>query len=76
MKAIINEILTRKTWSNKTSLQKVIIGTKENIECKVNNYIYNRIRNNSLIPVSKFDITIQNHSNKVVGGWNYSPTYR
>ena len=39
MKAIIKQTLVKKTWSGKTVLITKIIGTKENIVQKVNEYI-------------------------------------
>lgn len=76
MKAIINEKLIRKNWSGKTILNKTIIGTKENIVSKVNDYISLRISNDNLIPVKEFVINIYNHYGKYINNWNYKPTYR
>ena len=44
--------------SGKTILNKTIIGTKENIVSKVNDYISLRISNDNLIPVKEFVINI------------------
>ena len=58
MKAIIKEELTRKSWSGKTILNKIIIGTKENIVDKVNDYISERINNKNSIPVKCFYVNM------------------
>jgi len=76
MKAIISEELTRKSWSGKSVLTKLIIGTKENITEKVNNYISERITRLNAIPVKKFKVEILTQNGKKVNTWNYSPTYR
>lgn len=76
MKAIISEELTRKSWSDKSVLIKQIIGTKDDIVNKVNNYISERISCVNKIPVKKFNVKILNHHEKEVNNWNYSPTYR
>ncbi len=76
MKAIITQHLTRKSWSNKMILNKTIIGTKNNIVNKVNDYITERISNKNFIPVKCFEVNIYNHYNKKVNNWNYKPTYR
>ena len=76
MKAIISEELTRKSWSGKSVLTKLIIGTKENIIEKVNNYISERIARANAIPVKKFNVKILTQNGKKVNTWDYSPTYR
>lgn len=76
MKAIIKEELTRKSWSGKTILNKIIIGTKENIVNKVNDYISERICNDHLIPVKCFNVDIYTQRGKKINNWNYKPTYR
>ena len=76
MKAIITQYLTKKSWSNKMILYKTIIGTKNNIINKVNDYITERISNKNFIPVKYFDVNIYNHNNIKVNNWNYKPTYR
>lgn len=76
MKAIITQYLTKKSWSNKTILYKTIIGTKNNIINKVNDYITERISNKNFISVKCFEVNIYNHNNIKVNNWNYKPTYR
>ena len=76
MKAIISEELTRKSWSGKSVLTKMVIGTKESIVNKVNDYISERVARTSAIPVKKFNVQILTHYGKKVNNWSYSPTYR
>jgi len=76
MKAIIKEELVKKTWSGKTVLTSKIIGTKENIIQKANEYMSQRISKTNLIPVERFYIEIQTQTGKRVNYWEYSPTYR
>ena len=76
MKAIISEELTRKSWSGKSVLTKLIVGTKENIVEKANKYISERIARPNAIPVKNFKVEILTHHGKKVNTWNYSPTYR
>ena len=76
MKAIISEELTRKSWSGKSVLTKLIIGNKENIVDKVNKYISERIARPNTIPVKNFKVEILTQNGKKVNTWNYSPTYR
>lgn len=76
MKAIIKQELIRKTWSGKTILTAKIIGTKENIVKKANDYISQRISETNKIPVKRFYIEIQTQTGKRVNYWEYSPTYR
>lgn len=76
MKAIIKQTLVKKTWSGKTVLITKIIGTKENIVQKVNEYISQRISETNKIRVKQFCIEIQTQTGKRVNYWQYSPTYR
>ena len=76
MKAIIKQELVKKTRSGKTVLTIKIIGTKENIDQKVNEYISQRISETNKIPVKRFCIEIQTQIGKRVNYWEYSPTYR
>lgn len=76
MKAIIKQELVKKTWSGKTVLTTKIIGTKENIVQKANEYISQRIYETNKIPVKRFYIEIQTQTGKRVNYWEYSPTYR
>ena len=76
MKAIIKQELVRKSWSGKSILTIKIIGTKDNIEKKVNDYISKRLSETNKIPVKCFNIEIQTQAGKKVNNWSYSPTYR
>ena len=76
MKAIIKQTLVKKTWSGKTVLTVKIIGTKENIVQKVNEYISQRISETNKIRVKQFCIEIRTQIGKKVNYWQYSPTYR
>lgn len=76
MKAIIKESLIKPSWSGKTILVKIIIGCKDNIVNKVNDYIIKRINKTNSIQVKQFYIEIYNYKNKKVNNWQYKPTYR
>lgn len=76
MKAIVKQELVRKSWSGKSILTTKIIGTKVNIEKKVNEYIYKRLSETNKIPVKCFNIEIQTQMGKKINNWSYSPTYR
>lgn len=76
MKAIIKQELTRKSWSGRSILITKIIGTKENIEQKVNDYITKRLSETNKIPVKCFNVEIQTQTGKKVNVWKYTPTYR
>ena len=76
MKAIVKQELVKKSWSGRTVISTNIIGTKENIVNKVNEYISQRISETNLIPVKRFYIEIQTQTGKRVNYWEYSPTYR
>ena len=76
MKAIINQELVRKSWSGRSILTTKIIGTKENIEQKANDYIAKRLSETNKIPVKCFNVEIQTQHGKRVHNWSYSPTYR
>lgn len=76
MNAIIKQELVKKTLSGKTILTAKIIGTKENIVQKVNEYISQRISETNKISVKRFYIEIQTQTGKRVNYWEYSPTYR
>jgi len=75
MKAIIKQELIRKTWSGKTVVTIKIIGTKENIVQKANEYVSQRISETNKIPVKRFYIEIQTQMGKTVDKWTYIPTY-
>lgn len=75
MKAIIKQELIRKTWSGKTVVTVKIIGTKENIVQKANEYVSQRISETNKIPVKRFYIEIQTQMGKIVNKWTYIPTY-
>jgi len=76
MKAIIKQELVRKSWSGRKVLTVKIIGTKENIEQKVNDYISRRLSETNKIPVKCFNVEIQTQIGKKVNNWSYTPTYR
>ena len=76
MKAIIREVLVKPSWSRKTVLTKTIIGRKDNITDKVNDYISERISKENLIKVKCFHVEVYNKYNKVTDRWEYKPTYR
>lgn len=76
MKSIIKQELTRKSWSGRSILITKIIGTKENIEQKVNDYITKRLSETNKIPVKCFTVEIQTQTGKKVNSWKYTPTYR
>lgn len=76
MKAIIKQELVRKSWSGRTVIPIKIIGTKENIVQKANDYISHRLSETNKIPVKRFYIEIQTQTGKRVNYWEYSPTYR
>ena len=76
MKAIIKEELVRKSWSGRSILIKTVIGTKDNIVEKVQNYVSERIYRENSIPVKCFNIEIQTSRGKRVDSWTYKPTYR
>lgn len=76
MKAIINEELVKKSWSGRTILNKTIIGTKDNITSKVNDYISERISKENLIKVKNFTVHIYTQNGKKIDKWEYKPTYR
>lgn len=75
MKAIVKQELVRKSWSGKSILTIKIIGTKDNIEKKVNDYISKRLSETNKIPVKCFNVEIQTQTGKKVNNWSYSPTY-
>lgn len=76
MKAIINQELVKKTRTDRSILPVTVIGTKENIVNKVNNYISNRLTETNKIQVKCFHVTIYAHNEKKVNNWDYTPTYK
>ena len=76
MKAIIKQELVKKSWSGRSILITKIIGTKENIEQKVNDYIAKRLSETNKIHVKCFNVEIQTQRGKRVHNWKYTPTYR
>lgn len=76
MKAIIKQELVKAAWSGRTVIPVTIIGTKENIMEKVNNYISERLIKENYIKVKCFHVNIYTHKGKKVNSWNYIPTYR
>lgn len=75
MIAEIKEYLARPSHSGKRYLIKKIVGTKDNIEKKVLDYIDVRMNDKSMIRVIKFSVSIK--SGKYTAyDWTYKPTYR
>lgn len=75
MIAEIKEYLARPSHSGKRCLIKKIVGTKDNIEKKVLNYIDERMNNKAFIRVIEFKVVIK--SGKYTAyDWSYKPTYR
>ena len=75
MIAEIKEYLAHPSRSGKRYLIKKIVGTKDNIEKKVLDYIDVRMNDKSMIRVIKFSVSIK--SGKYTAyDWSYKPTYR
>lgn len=75
MIAEIREYLEKPSHSGKRYLIKKIVGTKDNIEKKVLDYIDVRMNDKRLIRVVKFSVSIK--SGKYTAyDWIYKPTYR
>lgn len=75
MIAEIKEYLEKPSHSGKPYLLKKIVGTKDNIEKKVLDYMDARMNNKSMIRVIKFSVSIK--SGKYTAyDWTYKPTYR
>lgn len=75
MKAEIKEYLEKPSHSGKRYLIKKIVGTKDNIEKKVLDYMDARMNDKSMIRVIKFSVSIK--SGKYTAyDWTYKPTYR
>lgn len=75
MIAEIREYLEKPSHSGKRYLIKKIVGTKDNIEKKVLDYMDARMNDKRMIRVIKFSVSIK--SGKYTAyGWNYKPTYR
>lgn len=75
MIAEIREYLERPSHSGKRYLIKKIVGTKDNIEKKVLDYMDARMNDKSMIRVIKFSVSIK--SGKYTAyDWSYKPTYR
>lgn len=75
MIAEIREYLEKPSHSGKRYLIKKIVGTKDNIEKKVLDYIDVRMNDKRLIRVVKFSVSIK--SGKYTAyDWTYKPTYR
>lgn len=75
MIAEIKEYLEKPSHSGKRYLIKKIVGTKDNIEKKVLDYIDVRMNDKRLIRVVKFSVSIK--SGKYTAyDWTYKPTYR
>lgn len=75
MIAEIREYPERPSHSGKRYLIKKIVGTKDNIEKKVLDYMDARMNDKSMIRVIKFSVSIK--SGKYTAyDWTYKPTYR
>lgn len=75
MIAEIREYLERPSHSGKRYLIKKIVGTKDNIEKKVLDYMDARMNDKSMIRIIKFSVSIK--SGKYTAyDWSYKPTYR
>lgn len=75
MIAEIIEYLEKPSHSGKRYLIKKIVGTKDNIENKVLDYMDARMNDKSMIRVIKFSVSIK--SGKYTAyDWTYKPTYR
>ena len=75
MIAEIREHLEKPSHSGKRYLIKKIVGTKDNIEKKVLDYMDARMNDKSMIRVIKFSVSIK--SGKYTAyDWIYKPTYR
>lgn len=75
MIAEIREYLERPSHSGKRYPIKKIVGTKDNIEKKVLDYMDARMNDKSMIRVIKFSVSIK--SGKYTAyDWSYKPTYR
>ena len=75
MIAEIREYLENPSHSGKRYMIKKIVGTKDNIEKKVLDYMDARMNDKSMIRVIKFSVSIK--SGKYTAyEWTYKPTYR
>lgn len=75
MIAEIKEYLAHPSHSGKRYLIKKIVGTKDNFEKKVLNYIDEKMNNKAFIRVIEFKVVIK--SGKYTAyDWSYKPTYR
>lgn len=75
MIAEIKEYLAHPSHSGKRYLIKKIVGTKDNIEKKVLDYMDARMNDKRMIRVVKFSVSIK--SGKYTAyDWTYKPTYR
>ena len=71
----IREYLENPSHSGKRYMIKKIVGTKDNIEKKVLDYMDARMNDKSMIMVIKFSVSIK--SGKYTAyDWTYKPTYR
>lgn len=75
MIAEIKEYLETPSHSGKRYLIKKIVGTKDNIEKKVLDYIDVRMNDKRLIRVVKFSVSIK-IGKYTAYDWTYKPTYR
>ena len=75
MIAEIKEYLEKPSHSGKRYLLKKIVGTKDNIEKKVLDYMDARMNDKRMIRVIKFSVSIKN-GKYTADNWTYKPTYR
>ena len=75
MIAEIREYLENPSHSGKRYMIKKIVGTKDNIEKKVLDYMDARMNDKSMIRVIKFSVSIKN-GKYTAYDWTYKPTYR
>lgn len=75
MIAEIKQYLEKPSHAGKRYHIEKIVGTKDNIEKKVLNYIDERMNNKAFIRVIEFKVVIK--SGKYTAyDWSYKPTYR
>lgn len=76
MKAIVIMELVEPTRLGRQIISEKIIGTRNNIAGKVNEFIYARLHNDFSIPVKTFKVKMYSQNGNLVKSTKYSPTYR
>ena len=76
MYAIIDMTLERPTRFGRSVIRKTINARNNFLKNEINNFIFERQRQENFIKVLKFDVRILNYKRKVVESWSYEPTYR